>query len=109
MVETVSYKDFAKLDLKVGTIERIELVPGADKLYKLTVNIGREKRTLVAGLRPYCEQADLHGKQIVIIANLEPKRIKGIESHGMLLAAQDNSRVSILRPDKHVENGSRVM
>jgi methionyl-tRNA synthetase len=105
----VSYKDFAKLDLKVGTIERIEAVPGADKLYKLTVNIGREKRTLVAGLRPYYNEADLHGKQIVVVANLQPKRIKGIESHGMLLAAQDDSVVAVLRPDRHVGNGSRVL
>jgi len=109
MAELVSYKDFARLDLKVGTIERIELVPGADKLYKLTVNIGYEKRTLVAGLRPYCEQADLHGKQVVMVTNLEPKRIKGIESHGMLLAAQDDSVVSVLRPDRHVKDGSRVL
>jgi len=105
----ISYKDFAKLDLRVGTVERVEPVPGADKLYKLTVNLGGEKRTLVAGLRPYYQEADLHGKQIVIVANLQPKRIKGIESHGMLLAAQDSSKVALLRPDRHVEEGARVL
>ena len=104
----VTYADFAKLDLRVGTIESVELVEGADKLYKLSVNIGNSKRTLVAGLRPYYEQADLHGKQIVIIANLEPRRVKGVESQGMLLAAQDNNAVAILRPEKRMENGSKV-
>jgi len=105
----ISYKDFAKLDLRVGTIERVESVPGADKLYKLTVDLGGEKRTLVAGLRPYYHEADLHGKQIVVVMNLQPKRIKGIESHGMLLAAQDSSTVALLRPDRHVEEGARVL
>ncbi|MBR9680484.1 MAG: methionine--tRNA ligase subunit beta [Candidatus Altiarchaeota archaeon] len=104
----VTYSDFAKLDLRVGTIESVEIVEGADKLYKLKVNMGKENRTLVAGLRPHYEQADLHGKQIVIIANLEPRRMKGIESKGMLLAAQDNSAVAILRPEKRMENGSKV-
>ena len=105
----ISYKDVAKLDLKVGTIERVENIPGADKLYKLTMDMGREKRTLVAGLGPYYQMADLHGKQTVVITNLQPKTIKGVTSHGMLLAAQDGSIVSILRPDKRVSNGSRVL
>ena len=107
-MEKVTHSDFAKLDLRVGTIERVEVVQGADKLYKLTVNIGSSKRTLVAGLRPYCEQADLHGKQVVIVANLEPRRMKGIESNRMLLAAQNNSIVAVLRPDRRVENGAKI-
>ena len=108
-MEEVTYKDFAKLDLKVGTIVQIEDVRGADKLYKLSVEIGRERRTLVAGLGPYYQKADLHGKQIVVITNLQPKTIKGITSHGMLLAAQDGSTVSVLRPDKKVSSGSRIL
>ncbi len=107
-MEKVSYKDFARLDLRVGTVEKVETVQGADKLYKLTVDLGREKRTLMAGLRPFYEPADLHGKQIVIIANLEPRRIRGVESQGMLLAAQDNAVVAVLRPDRKVENGSKI-
>jgi len=105
----VAYKDFAKLDLKVGTVRKVEVVRGADKLYKLTVDMGKGQRTLVAGLRPYYDKADLHGKQIVIISNLQPKRIKCIESQGMLLAAQDGSTVAVLRPDKRISEGSRVM
>jgi len=107
-MEKVSYSDFAKLDLRVGTIEKIETIQGADKLYKLTINMGKEKRTLVAGLKPYYNQADLHGKQIVIISNLEPRRMKGVESQGMLLAAQDGSSVAVLRPEKRMENGSKI-
>ena len=105
----VSYKDFAKLDLKVGTIEKVEVVEGADKLYKLTVNLGKEKRTIVAGLRPFYDIADMQGKQVVIIANLEPKIIKGIPSQGMLLAADDGKTVALLRPDRKVENGAKVL
>jgi len=108
-MEEITYKDFAKMDLRVATIERVEMVPGADKLYNLTLNLGREKRTIIAGIKPYYNAADLHGKQIVIIANLQPKKIKGILSHGMLLAGQDNSSVSVLRPDRKLENGSKVM
>jgi len=108
-MDEVSYKDFAKLDLRVGTVLKVETVSGADKLYKLTVDLGREKRTLVAGLRPYYDQADLQGKQLVVISNLQPKRIKGIESRGMLLAAQDGSVVAVLRPDRRVSEGSRIM
>lgn len=105
-----TYKDFAKLDLKVGTVEKVETVKGADKLYKLRVDLGNnDVRTLVAGLRPYYGKADMHGKQIVVISNLQPKRIKGIESNGMLLAAQDGNTVALLKPEKRVSEGSRVM
>lgn len=108
-MEEITYKDFAKLDLKIGTVESVDDVPGADKLYKLTVEIGRERRTLVAGLGPYYRKADIHGKQIVVITNLQPKTIKGITSHGMLLAAQDGSTVAVLRPDRKLSSGSRVL
>ncbi|MBR9679707.1 MAG: methionine--tRNA ligase subunit beta [Candidatus Altiarchaeota archaeon] len=106
---TVSYSDFAKLDLRVGTIVSIEPLKGADKLYKFVVDLGKEKRTLVAGLRPYYNQADLHGKQVIVLTNLEPKKLKGVVSHGMVLAADDGRTVSVLRSDKKIENGSRVL
>ncbi|MBR9681202.1 MAG: hypothetical protein GOV00_00170 [Candidatus Altiarchaeota archaeon] len=105
----VKYSDFAKLDLRVGTVEKADRVQGADKLYKLEVNLGTEKRTLVAGLRQWYEPMDLIGKQLIIIANLEPKIIKGIKSHGMLLAGQDSSKVALLRPDMRLDNGAKVM
>ena len=105
----VAYSDFAKMDIRVGTIEHVERVQGTDKLYKLEVDIGSEKRTLIAGLRPWYEPADLVKKQIVMIVNLEPKIIKGIKSHGMLLAGQDSSTVALLKPDRRLDNGAKVM
>ena len=106
---TIPYSDFAKLDLRVGTVVSIEPLKGADKLYKFVVDLGKEKRTLVAGLRPYYNQADLHGKQVVVLTNLEPKKLKGTMSQGMVLAADDGRNVAVLRPDKKMENGSRVL
>ncbi len=106
---TVSYREFAKLDLRAGTIVKVEVVEGADKLYRITVDLGTEKRTLVAGLRPYYEMADLQGKQVIMIANLEPKIIRGIPSQGMLLAADDGKTVALLRPDRKVENGAKIL
>ena len=103
------YSDFAKMDLRVGTIRTVERVEGADKLYKLLVDLGTEKRTLVAGIKPWYEPMDLNGHQVIVIVNLEPKIIKGIRSHGMLLAAQDSSKVSLLRPDKRTDNGAKVL
>ena len=109
IMEEVTYKDFAKMDLRVVTIENVESIQGADKLFKITVNMGREKRTIVAGMKPYYGAGDLQGKQVVIIANLEPKKIRGITSHGMMLAGQDERSVAVLRPDKRLENGAKVL
>ncbi|HDR53185.1 MAG TPA: hypothetical protein ENN60_00705 [archaeon] len=106
---TVSYSDFAKLDLRVGTIKQVRPVQGADKLYELTVNLGTETRTLVAGIRKWYEITDLVEQQVVVIANLEPKVIKGIRSHGMLLAAQDETTVAFLKPVRKVREGSKVL
>jgi len=108
-MEEITYRDFAKLDLRIGTIEKVETVKGADKLYKLTVNLGKEKRVLVAGLRPFYDIVDVQGKQIVVVVNLKPKVIKGIPSQGMLLAADDGKTVALLRPDRRVENGAKVL
>lgn len=105
----ITYSDFAKLDLRVGTIEKVERVKGADRLYQLEINLGTEKRTLVAGIRQWYEVMDLVRKQVVMIVNLEPKIIKGIKSHGMLLAGQDSSTVALLRPDLKLQNGAKVM
>jgi len=105
----VTYREFAKLDLRVGTIEKVEPVPGTDKLYKLTVNLGKERRIIVSGIRDVYDIADLHGRQIVVIANLEPKVIKGVESQGMLLAADDGKRLALIIPDKRVEDGAKVL
>lgn len=83
----VQYEDFAKLDLRVGTVTEVADHPNADKLLVLKVSVGGEVRQIVAGLRGYCSHEDLLGRQIVIIANLAPRKMRGLESQGMLLAA----------------------
>ncbi|TFG07313.1 MAG: methionine--tRNA ligase [Promethearchaeota archaeon] len=106
--ELISYDDFKKLDIRVGLVEKVEKVPKADKLYKLTVDIGSEKRTLVAGLAEYYKAEELKGKKIIVLTNLEPKKLRGITSKGMLLAAEDGKIVSILTPERDVKPGSKI-
>ncbi len=106
--ELISYEDFKKLDIRVALIEEIEKVPKADKLFKLTIDLGTEKRTLVAGLAEHYKVEELKGKKIVILANLEPRKLRGIESQGMLLAAVDGDSVSILTPDKNISPGAKI-
>ena len=104
----VSYEEFKKLDIRVALIESVGKVPKADKLFKLSIAIGEEKRTLVAGLAEHYKAEELKGKKIVILANLEPRKLKGILSQGMLLAAVDGDVVSVLTPDKEVSSGTKV-
>ncbi len=104
----VSYEDFKKLDIRIALIENVEKVPKADKLYKLAIDLGSEKRTLVAGLAEHYKIDDLKGKKIVILANLEPRKLKGITSQGMLLAAVEGDKVSILSPDKDIPLGAKI-
>ena len=106
--EMVTYEEFKKLDIRVGLVTDIEKVPKADKLYKLSVDLGKEKRTLVAGLAEYYKVNELKGKKIILLTNLEPRKLKGILSEGMLLAAVEGDKVSILTPDKDIPLGAKV-
>lgn len=87
-----------KLDLRIGEIKKVKEHPNADKLYITRVDIGDEERTLVAGLKPYYEKDEMEGKKIVVVANLESAKLRGIESEGMMLAAQEDDVVSLLEP-----------
>ncbi len=104
----ISYDDFKKLDLRVGTITQVADHPNADKLYLITVSLGTQVRTLVAGLKNYYSPDQLQGKQIVVVANLEPATVRGVESDGMLLAAQSDGAVSIISPEKPIDNGAKI-
>ena len=108
--ELVSYEDFKKLDIRIAVIENVEKVPKADKLYKLSISLGDEKRTLVAGLAEHYKIDELKGKKIVILANLEPRKLRGILSEGMLMAAtaSEGDKVSILTLDKDLPSGSKI-
>ncbi len=110
IMSVINFKDWEKIELRVGKIEKVEDIEGADKLYNLTINIGNEKRTICAGLKKYYEKDELEGKMCVVFVNLAPRMMKGIESQGMLLAAvsDDESKVVLLSPEKNIEEGSRI-
>jgi methionyl-tRNA synthetase len=101
--------DYLKeVDLRVGTVLEAEKVDKSKKLLKLTVDIGKEKRNLVAGVAEYYKPDELIGKQIVIVANLKPATIMGIESNGMLLAASKGKKLTVLSVDREIDPGSAV-
>jgi methionyl-tRNA synthetase len=105
--EWISFKEFQKLDLRVGTIKSAEPIKGSKKLVKLLVDIG-EERTVVAGIVGHYDAEALKGMQVVVVANLEPATLMGVESKGMVLAAEDQSGVHLLMPDAQTEPGSQV-
>ncbi|TWF45462.1 methionyl-tRNA synthetase [Chitinophaga polysaccharea] len=104
----IQYDDFAKLDLRVGTILEAEKVPKADKLLKLLVDIGTEKRTVVSGIAMHFAPEDIVGKQVTLVANLAPRKMRGIESQGMILMAEDNGKLVFVNPSEAVKAGSGV-
>ena len=106
---TIEFDDFAKIDLKVGTIISAEKVEKADKLLKLEVDLGFEKRTIVSGIALHFEPTAIIGKQVVVVANLAPRKMRGIESNGMILMAEDAAgKLKFVNPDEAVDNGSGV-
>ena len=105
----IIFDDFAKLDLKVGTILSAEKVEKADKLLKLEVDLGFEKRTIVSGIALHFDAADIVDKQVVVVANLAPRKMRGIESQGMILMAEDKSgKLHFVSPETVIDAGSGV-
>ena len=96
------------MDLRVGKIIEAERVEGADKLLKLKVDLGEEERQLVAGIAKFYQPENLIGRELIVVANLEPKTLMGIESQGMLLAASVEGRPVILEPDEEVPPGTKI-
>jgi len=113
-MEIIKFNDWQKLNLRVGEILKIEDIEGANKLYKLTINLKTEKRTLVAGIKEFYSKEELKNKRCIVFTNLEPKTLRGVESKGMILAAvsYDNEgneeKVKLLEPDDDIEIGSEV-
>ena len=109
-MDNITFEEFKKLDLRVGEIKAAEDIPGADRLFKIQVDLGAETRELVAGIKGHYEKENLIGRKIVVLTNLEPRTIRGVTSHGMLLAASvgDKSSMSIITLEKDVPNGSKV-
>lgn len=104
----ITYEDFRKIELKIATITDVKPHPDADKLYVLAVDIGGVTKQIVAGIRLFYPEESLLGRQVVVVDNLESATIRGVESHGMLLAASDQAGISVLSPDRHVTEGSIV-
>lgn len=108
-MDNIAFDDFIKMDLRVAEIKACDDVPGADKLYKLTIDVG-EERTIVAGIKLYYTKEELVGKKIAVVKNLEPRTLRGITSRGMLLAAscEDKSSVVLVTLDREIANGSKI-
>ena len=107
--EIISFDDFAKTDIRVGTILSAEKVAKTKKLLKLTVDTGIDKRTIVSGIAEYCKPEEIVGKQVSVLVNLAPKNIKGIESHGMILMAENpDGSLCFVSPEKTTKNGGTI-
>lgn len=104
----IGYEDFAKLELRVGKVESAEKVQGSEKLLRLEVDVGGEKRQLVAGIGKSYAPEEVVGKRIIVLTNLEPKKMMGLESQGMLLAAWDENSVVLLTADREIKEGAKV-
>src|SRR5436190_1560454 len=105
----IQYDDFAKLEMRIGTVTACEKVPKADKLLKLSVDLGTETRTIVSGIALHYTAEEMVGKQVVLVVNLAPRKMKGIESQGMILTAEDkDGKLRLLRPEEAVSPGSAV-
>src|SRR6266496_3130723 len=106
---TIQYDDFAKLDLRAGTIVSAEKVEKADKLLKLQIDLGFETRTIISGIAQHFKPEEIINKQVVVVANLAPRKMRGIESNGMILMAEDaNGKLHFINPEDKIDAGSAV-
>ena len=105
---TISIQDFSEIDLRVAEIKAVEEHPNADKLLVLKVDTGDGEKQLVAGIKNHYSAEELIGRKIIVVNNLAPAVLRGVESQGMLLAARDDDKVILLTTEKDVKPGSRV-
>ena len=104
----ISFQQFKEIDLRVAKILDVQEIPGADKIWKLTIDVGVEKKEIVAGIKASYTREALLGKSIIVVNNLAPSVIRGVESKGMLLAAKDSGNLTILTLEKELPPGSLV-
>jgi methionine--tRNA ligase beta chain len=104
----INFDDFKKLEIKIGKILSAEKVEGTDKLLKLEIDFGAEKRQIVAGIAETYQPGEIIGKEVPVLMNLEPRTIRGVESQGMILAASVDGKPRLLHPDIEVPPGSEV-
>ena len=108
MADLITIDDFKKVELRVGVVKAVEPHPNADKLLVLKVDVGGSERQLVAGIRGHYDPQTLVGKRIIVICNLTPAILRGVESQGMLLAARDGEKIVLLTTDQEAAAGSGV-
>jgi methionyl-tRNA synthetase len=107
--ENIEYDDFAKMDIRTATILEAEKVPKTQKLLKLKIDTGLDKRTIISGIAEYYKAEDIIGQKIVVLANLSPRKIRGTESMGMILMAEDiKGKLCFVSPTENFHNGSTV-
>ena len=107
--QEIQYDDFAKLELKAGTVTACEKIAKSDKLLKLEVDLGTEKRIIVSGIALHYTAEEMTGKQVIVVTNLAPRKMKGVESQGMILTAEDpDGNLQLLKPENMVAPGSNV-
>ncbi len=104
----VSLEEFKKFELKIAEIETVAPHPNADRLYVLGIRVGDLKKTIVAGIRKHYGEQELVGKKVLVINNLEPAVIRGVESQGMILAASEGENLTLLVPERPVSDGTQV-
>ncbi|MFC1621395.1 hypothetical protein ACFL2G_03725 [Candidatus Omnitrophota bacterium] len=104
----ISFEEFKKISLKVAKVKEVTDHPDADKLYVVKVDIGGEERVLVAGIKKAYKPEELIGKLVVVVENMQPATIRGVESNGMILAASDAENMVVVCPDKDISLGAIV-
>lgn len=105
----IKFDEWKKIELKTAKILQIEDIPGKDKLYKVQIDLGNEKRTLVAGLKQHYSKEELQGRNVIVFCNLEPKNLAGIESNGMLLAVRDaEGKYKLLGAEGNIAPGTAI-
>ncbi|MEJ7620143.1 MAG: methionine--tRNA ligase subunit beta [Aquificaceae bacterium] len=107
-MELISIEDFLKLDIRLAKVLSAERVEGSEKLLKLRVSLGEEERTLMAGIAKHYSPEELVGKKVLMLANLKPRKIFGVESQGMVLALSDGENLSVIVPDRDIKEGAKA-
>lgn len=104
----INFEDFVKIDLRIGKIIEAEKVEGSSKIIKTTVDLGEENRQILAGIGKFYTPEELINKIVIVVANLSPKKIMGMDSEGMILAVKDDNNLSLLGVDKEIKIGSKI-
>jgi methionyl-tRNA synthetase len=105
----VTFAEFKKMDLRVGKVVSVEMHPNAEKLYVMKIDTGGEVKQSVTSLKDYYTPEQLSGKTVVVVANLEPAKLRGVDSEVMILAAQHNNEIVIIVPEREMPAGSKVL